>query len=168
MREHVAERFLIVAGYTTYFPRIQEQRINCGRKIMVPRGLFPNYLFIRILMPDDITEETKNGHAIGFWTARRTCGVGNLIMDGDRPARVSDTIIDEIKSRERGGFIQLSERPEFVLGDRVHIKSGAMTGQFGLFAGMKGADRVFVLLTLLGVQRRTELPRAAIEAISAG
>jgi transcriptional antiterminator RfaH len=163
-REHVAAKFLIQAGYDIYFPRISERRINHGRKILVRRALFPNYLFARILMPEDIPEGIKNGHAIGWWQASRTCGVHALIMDGEGPARISETVIDGIKMREKDGIIQLPEPPpEFKPRDRVRIISGALTGHFGLFAGMKGSDRVYVLLSLLGGQSRTELARDAIE-----
>jgi hypothetical protein len=86
-------------------------------------------------------------------------------MDGDKgPARIPDVLIDGIKMQEKGGIVQLPELPpDFKPGDRVRIISGALTGHFGLFAGMKGADRVYVLLTLLGGESRTEMARAAIE-----
>jgi transcription antitermination factor NusG len=173
-RERVAERFLTMAGYTTYFPKIQEQRINCGRKILVARWLFPNYLFIRIEM--DIPAEingaengARNGHdtpVIGWWTAKRTCGVSSLVMDGISPARISDKIIDEIKSRERNGFIRLPTCPEFVSGDPIKVVAGPFSGQLGLYEGQKGSARVLVLLRMFGSQQRTELRRDAIEAVA--
>jgi transcriptional antiterminator RfaH len=165
-REHVAARFLIQAGYDIYFPRISERRINFGRKIIVYRPLFPNYLFLRVLLPEDILDGIKNGHAVGWYQAKRTCGVHALIMDGEGPARISEAIINGIKMRERDGLVQLPEAPpDFKMGDKVRIISGAMTGHFGLFAGMKGSDRVYVLMTLLGGQSRTTMARSAIEAV---
>jgi hypothetical protein len=47
----------------------------------------------------------------------------------------------------------------------VQITSGALFGQHGLFAGMKGTDRVFVLLGLLGKERSVELGKASIRPV---
>lgn len=38
-----------------------------------------------------------------------------FLMDGERPARVPDAVIDELKSRERDGVITRNMTPEVLL-----------------------------------------------------
>ena len=44
-------------------------------------------------------------------TARFAPGVIGQIMDGERPARVPDAVIDALKNRERNGTITLPKKP---------------------------------------------------------
>jgi hypothetical protein len=74
-------------------------------------------------------------------------------MNGAEPARLADAVIDELKSRERSGLV--------VLSDAIHITGGALMGMAGLYSGMRGADRVAVLLGVLGT---AVLPAADIES----
>jgi len=87
-------------------------------------------------------------------------------MDGVRPARVADQIIDDLRKRERNGLIELPNRPALQPGDQVRILQGPFAGQLGLYAGMRAHERVLVLLALLGGQQRVELPKADVEAVS--
>ena len=89
-------------------------------------------------------------------------GVIRLLMDGDRPARVADTIIDDIRAREVGGIVRLPKPPPFRSGDRVRVLRGPFEGHFGLYDGMAPHERVYVLLSLLGTQVRTEMSGADV------
>ena len=85
------------------------------------------------------------------WYSVRWCpGVLTLIMDGVGPARVPDGVIDEIRSRERGGLIELPKPPALARGDRVRITSGPFADHLALYQGQTSQDRVAVLLQLLG------------------
>ena len=148
-REATAVHFLDLAGYATYLPRIREQRTTHGRRYVVTPALFPNYLFARIER--------------GWWRARWSCGVTSLIMAGEEPAKVADAVIDGIKCREHGGFVVLPEAPRLRPGDPVRVVHGPLEGCLGLYAGMRGAERVALLLALLGAQRLTVLPAASVE-----
>jgi transcriptional antiterminator RfaH len=94
--------------------------------------------------------------------ARWSIGVAGLIMDGVGPARVADSVIAEIRSRERDGLVELPKRG-LVPGDRVRVTTGPLRGFDGLYAGMRPRERVLVLLAVLGSQRRVLLPRDDIE-----
>jgi transcription antitermination factor NusG len=85
-------------------------------------------------------------------------------MDAVRPARIADQIIDDLRKRERNGWIELSQRSEVKPGDQVRILQGPFAGHLGLYAGMRAHERVLVLLALLGGQQRVELAKDAIEA----
>jgi transcriptional antiterminator RfaH len=92
-REHVARHFLTLTGYWVYQPQIQERR-GPGR-VWTASLLFESYVLV--LVPDD-------GR---WWSIRRTIGIVSLIMSGQTPARIPDSVIAEIRGRERGGFVQL-------------------------------------------------------------
>jgi len=94
-RERLASYCLTLAGYEIYQPLLREQRRSHGRKITVTPPLFPGYLFVWVVR--------------GWWDARWSPGVVRLIMDGLLPARVPDAVINEIRSRERGGFVEPAE-----------------------------------------------------------
>jgi len=100
-----------------------------------------------------------------WYAARWSIGVIGLIMDGVRPARVADQVIDDLRKRERNGLIELPQRSGLKPGDQVRILQGSFAGQLGLYAGMRAHERVLVLLALLGGQQRVELARDGIEAV---
>ena len=107
-RERLASHWLGLAGYEIYQPLLREQRHSRHgrRKIIVTPPLFPGYLFVWVVR--------------GWWDARWSPGVVRLIMDGLLPARVPDAVIGEIRSRERGGFVELP---------KVHgLKPGSRAG----------------------------------------
>ena len=85
-------------------------------------------------------------------------------MDGIKPARVADHMID-LRKRERNGLIDLSQRSRLKPGNRVRLLRGPFAGHLVIFAGMKPRERVEVLLTFLGAQQRVTLPQDDVERI---
>ena|SRR5262245_52927444 len=150
-RERLAAYTLALAGYEIYQPLLREQRRSHGRKITVMPPLFPGYLFVWVVR--------------GWWDARWSPGVVRLIMDGMLPAHVPDAVIDEIRSRERGGFVELPKPRGLAPGMRVKVLQGPLQDQIGLLAALRPRERVLVLLHLLGSQQRVELARSSVEAV---
>jgi transcriptional antiterminator RfaH len=145
-REAVAQHFLKLAGYQVYIPQMREQRLRRSRRVEVIAPLFPAYAFIVI---------ERQWHS-----ARWSIGVTALIMDGVAPAKVPDRVIDEIRTREVRGAVELPKLPGMKAGDRVRVLDGPLKGHFGLYAGMKPHERVEVLLAVLG---RVTLPKGDVE-----
>jgi transcription antitermination factor NusG len=86
--------------------------------------LFPGYCFVWIELQ---------------WHRARWCpGVVRLIMDGVQPAKVSNTVIEEIRGRERNGAIELPRRL-LKPGDRVRLLTGPFQGHLAIYAGMSGS-----------------------------
>jgi transcriptional antiterminator RfaH len=148
-QERLALHFLRLAGFQVYLPRMRAQRILRGRRVEVTPPLFPSYCFVMI--------------ELQWHAAHRAPGTLGLIMNGGGPAHVPDSVIDELRSRERNGLIELTKPRGPRVGSRVKVTVGPFAGQFGLYAGMKPHQRVEVLLTLLGGQQRVSLSREAIE-----
>jgi transcriptional antiterminator RfaH len=149
-RTALALHCLALNGYEIYHPKLREQRRRHGRKITLTPPLFPGYAFVLIVS--------------GWWNARWSAGVRRLVTDGLVPARVPDAVIGEIRSRERGGLVEL---PKLKLepGMRLKVLQGPLQAQIGLLAALRPHERVLVLLQLLGAERGVELARNAIEAV---
>jgi transcriptional antiterminator RfaH len=152
-RERLASHCLTLAGYEIYQPLLREHRRSRhgSRKIIVTPPLFPGYLFVWVVA--------------GWWNARWSPGVIRLVMDGLQPAHVPDAVISEIRSRERGGLVELPKPRGLAPGMRVKVLQGPLCNQIGLLAALRPHERVLVLLQLLGGQQRVELARNAIEAV---
>jgi len=146
-REQLALHFLGMAGYQTYLPRLRVRRANgAARK---PPPLFPGYAFVLV--------------ELQWHRAAKTPGVVCLVLDGEKPAKVPDMVIENLKKRERGGLIELPPPPGFRRGDRVRVRNGALTGYLGLYEGQRGADRIAILLSWLGSERTVVLPKGDVE-----
>jgi transcriptional antiterminator RfaH len=150
-REALAVHSLSCAGYWVYLPRLRERKRSYGRWIERQPVLCPGDLFVEIVA--------------GWWQARWCPGVLTMIMDHDVPARVPDEVIAEIRSRERGGLVELPRPSKFRAGDRVRVLHGPFIGLVGLYAGMKPRERVEVLLAILGGAQRVTLAKDAVEAV---
>ena len=150
--ERLALHCLGLAGFTIWCPRVRERRIICGRRAIVTPALFPGYVFVLIEL---------QWHAI-----RRTPYVVRLIMNGEQPARVPDSVLEDLRGRERNGVITLPPPPPRLRpGARVRVTGGPFRGHMGLVAGMSPRERVIVLLALLGARQRVEMAAGDVEPI---
>src|SRR5262249_37023484 len=152
-RERTAQHFLELAKFRVYISVIRERQAKGGRRITRFRPLFPSYAFIAF----------ENGR---WWDARWTVGVSALIMTDGAPAQLGDHIVNEIRSRECNGAVELPRRDGFKVGDQMKILQGPLQGLCGLYQGQRPRERVLVLLALLGGQQRVELPKDAVEVVS--
>jgi transcription antitermination factor NusG len=136
-REEVAARFLQLAGYETYLPKGRE-----GRAIKV---LFPSYLFV--------------ARAAQWYRARWSVGVVRLVAQGTggEPTCIGEDVVGALRQRERGGVTVLPERPGLMPGDRVLVRRGPFVDRLALYEDQAPHERVAILLTWLGTQRRVEL-----------
>jgi transcriptional antiterminator RfaH len=148
-RERLALHCLTLAGYATYLPRLRQHRVSRGRRIEATPALFPGYAFILV--------------ELQWHAARWAPGVTRIVLDGAAPARVPDAVIAEIRSRERGGLVELP--PRLKRGDPVRILRGPFREQLALYQEQAPHERVAVLLALFGSERRLTLRAGDVEAI---
>ena len=136
-REQFVKTILEKAQHEIYFPRI----LVAGRKV----PFFPNYLFCKLL----------NGQ---FYDVRWTPRVLQVIQG---PVGTLESTVTNLRKRERDGYIPLPRAPRpqaRKVGDPVSILAGSFEGHVGWYDGQSGADRVRVLLDLLGRKVSVELP----------
>jgi transcriptional antiterminator RfaH len=152
-RERLALHCLGLAGYQTYLPRIRVRRITQSRKVSVRTSpLFPCYAFVLI--------------ELQWHAARWSPGILRLVLDGDRPARVPDKVIADLKGRERNGLVVLPRPPGLQRGDRVLVKSGPFVDRLATYDGQAPRDRVVVLLHMLGSQRPVAVAKGDVVKVS--
>ena len=134
-------------GFGYYNPMTGRRRVHRGQVMLRRVQLFPNYLFVLV--------ENR-------WRAMcSTFGVAQLLMaEPERPAVIADNYIEELKAMEdqETELVMLGSK-NFALGQKVEVKSGPFALCVGLYDGQSDHDRVYVLLNLLGAQRRVQLDR---------
>ena len=90
----------------------------------------------------------------------------SLVSFGERPATIADDVIQAIQVREDdNGHVQLVDRNTLSPGDQVRLHSGAMADHIGMFERQGDADRVVILLNLLGREVRVKVPANSIARV---
>jgi transcriptional antiterminator RfaH len=99
-------------------------------------------------------------HLDQWHSARWSPGVATVILNGASPAKIPDTVIAEIRSREVDGLINLPKplsAPGLRPGAQVKILGGPFRGFVATLVGLRPQQRVEILLQLLGGQQRVTL-----------
>jgi transcriptional antiterminator RfaH len=136
--EERAALHLATQGFTIFCPRFRKT-VRHARKITSKvAALFPGYLFVK-LNPARDRWRCING----------TRGVIRLLTLGDRlqpaPAGVVETL--QARADSHGVFVTAQE---LSVGQQVRITEGPFANLVGTLQRLDGADRVQVLLNILG------------------
>jgi transcriptional antiterminator RfaH len=126
----------------TFLPLLKHTKTIRRQVKTAVEPLFHGYLFARF----DIRYRYR---AVNFAT-----GVLNIVEFGSKPAAVSDSVIDEIRTRLVDGYVVPKLEP-FQPGKPVQIKGGPLAGLEALFIReMPKQHRVLLLLNTLRTQAR--------------
>ncbi len=145
MEKH-AEENLNRQGYETYLPMVKLRRRRSNRYIHIVEAFFPRYIFIHL------SSKVDNWAPI-----RSTLGVSRLIQFGGIPAIAPAELIGLLKANEDGFGYQEIEKKEMKAGDTINVIDGPFIGQQGIFQYSKDAERVAVLLDVVGKNTRVIL-----------
>jgi len=152
--ETKAQMHLNRQSFPTYLPRYLKRRKHARRIEIVAAPLYPSYLFVSF-----------NRRVHRWRSIHSTIGVARLVCNGDVPAVIDESIIDNLKGRENAsGFIELDRRPQFAAGDKVRVREGVFCDCLGLFESMGDRERVAILLELLGRKVRVVLDEEFVVA----
>jgi transcription elongation factor/antiterminator RfaH len=144
-------------GFCAFLPLLATTIRHARRHETVLAPLFQNYLFVAL----DLSRDR--------WRAiNSTYGVSSLIMQNERPSTVQSGVIETlIASSSSDGEVLFCQK--LAPGDRVRLISGPFAGQLGILQRLNGAERVKVLLEIMGGHIPTELhPRSLVQADRAG
>lgn len=139
--EKVAEENLNRQGYETYLPMVTNRRRRNNRYTNVIEAFFPRYLFICL------SSKTDNWSPI-----RSTLGVSGLVRFGGMPAAVPQELVIVLQSNENELGHQETRSKEIKTGDKVEIIDGPFSGYQGIYCKKKSAERVTILLDIIGKQ----------------
>lgn len=147
--EWLAQANLERQGYEVYLPRLVESVRRGARRFERIMALFPRYLFLRL-----------NEGQQSLAPVRSSVGVFNVVKFGARYAIVANELINELRSRADPvtGLHRMASEPQLAPGTLVSLTVGPFDGLEGIFLRRAGADRVVVLLKLLGQEAAVRLP----------
>lgn len=149
--EALASEHLGRQGFEVLDCRLKRSRPGARGLKQSIEPLFPRYLFVR---------SSADGLALG--PIRSTRGVSQVLRFGNRTPVVPNAVIaDLLARRDDEGFIKLNP-PNLVPGNRVQVTAGPLCGYQGIFQTHLGAERVRLLIDLLGTPVPLVLPAAQL------
>lgn len=152
----LAARNLERQRFVPFMPK-RMQRVTAGRKkVDRPRPLFPGYIFVGAF-------EAAPWRAISG-----TYGISRLVTRGGGvPQPVPQGLIDELRARVGPDGMLLPPR-EFAPGDSVRVLNGPFTDLVARVERMKEAERVALLVEMMGQAVRVELSAEMLDLIGPG
>lgn len=156
--EALALRNLLRQQYEAYLPRIVLAALRATQWHERTAPLFPRYLFLRL----------KEGEQ-SLRPVASTLGVASIVRFGSCYAVVPDFVIEELQARADPftGLHRLSCGRRLAPGSTVKVASGPFDGLEGVFEREAGADRVLILLTILGRRAPVCVPADSIALMRA-
>lgn len=140
-------------GYAAWLPLYRKARRHAGRSETVLRPLFPRYLFV------SLDREREPWRAV-----LSTFGVSRFVGGAEGPEPVPEAVIEGLRARAGpDGLFAL--RARLKAGDRVRIAQGPFAELEGVFQAASDAERVLILLRLLGREVRVAVPGADVEVL---
>ncbi len=133
-KEFQVEKLFAEGGFVYYNPVYRvENRIQ---------PFFPGYGFLAFEFPSQ------------YQMVKYTRGVKRVVGNRGGPIPIPEEVIQEIKSREVGGLIELEKYgSEPQVGDEIEVVEGALKGLRGIFQRELGdKDRVMILLSYVSYQ----------------
>ena len=117
-------------------------------------ALFPGYIFIQL------DADVQNWSPI-----RSTKGVLHLVRFGLNYAKISDNIIEFIKTNQLNTEEKLKNINKFKPGDKVQITEGVFKNCIATFKSFKPDERVILLMNLLGQQQNITIKQESLNAL---
>jgi transcriptional antiterminator RfaH len=152
--EALAQTHLERQGFRVYFPRVlQSLPTRQGwRERVVP--LFPRYVFLQVRMSEQ-----------ALAPVRSTVGVAGVVRFGSEYAVVSNRVVEDLQARaDRETGLHRLKSSTLARGTPVTVSFGSYDAIEGVFDREAGADRVVVLLKLLGQDASVCVPVGAVLA----
>ena len=148
-QELIAQENLERQGFKVYLPRIRSRQNRRGQWFDTVEALFPRYLFICI---EPLRQSTDS--------VRSTRGAVGIVRFGGQPAVVPETVIDALlRCEDTGSGLFQDDRARFSPGEPIRLIGGPIVDVEGIFVQQDGANRVIVLMELLGKANKVRVNR---------
>ncbi len=149
-REEFAQSNLQRKGLEVFFPRLALPYPRPKQNPIVP--LFPNYLFVRLRLPEE--------YSYALWSP----GVKNIVSFNDTPAPIDEDIVTFLKSQADIASI-IKGHSQLAVGQQIRISGGPFDGIIGIIHDPPDArGRVGVLMQLLSRQVKVAVPMRFVES----
>lgn len=121
-----------------------------GRKVVVPKKVFPGYLLVRMSLDDD-----------SWYVVRNTPGVTGFVGSGAKPTPLSRKEVESILGVDKQeGMAEKKARPrfEFDVGEQVRVQSGPFADFNGAISEIDvDRSKLKVLVNIFGRETPVEL-----------
>lgn len=130
-----------------FYPKIQVEKIKAGKRTQKLEPLFHGYLFVKLEQADP------------SWAKLRfTRGVLRVVSFANKPAAISDDIIQHIK----GSLESVVQQGGLKSGEAVQLGDGPFEGINAIFQAYDGEERAIVLINFMQKQQRVKVPVSAL------
>lgn len=129
-------------GVECFFPEIDVETIQRGKRRVRREPLFRGYLFINLELTDPVWHKLRS-----------TRGVLRVVSFGNEPAPIADEVIQSI----RAGLNSVAEAGGIRKGDKLDILEGPFRGLNAVFQEYDGETRAMVLIDFLQKQHRVSM-----------
>lgn len=117
-------------------------------------ALFPGYGFLWLI---------PGVH--DFAPIRSTAGLHGLVKIGGSPAKVNNSVIDDLKAHENADGVHVIYQLHYQPGDHVRARSGPFRFYEGIIQAKTGAERVNVLFRSLDSNLTIEVETDILEPV---
>lgn len=145
-QEAVAQLHLQRQNFEVYCPLIKLTKRRKSDLVSVVEPFFPRYIFLRFDLARD-----------NWSPIRSTRGVCGLVKFDGMPKAVPSRMISAMKENENTDKLQRVTNNTWKPGESVEIEQGPFAGYRCIFQAQKSADRVCVLLDIVGKRSRATL-----------
>ena len=146
-QEAIAQEHLMRQGYSTFLPTLRLRKRLRGKWQEITEPTFPGYVFVGL-------ELGRHDMA----PIRSTQGCRDLVRFSQQPAVVPEQIMEAIRLTANTGLSRHEERKDPCFpGDVVTIGEGPFQGLSAIYCMRKGAERVQLLISLLGGTQRVDI-----------
>lgn len=149
--EVVARQHLERQGFEVCLPQITLRKRKQGTWQQVTEPMFPGYVFVGVVVGQ---------HDIA--PIRSTQGCRQVVRFGGQLVPLPHSVMQQLLAYDTA---LKQHNPTFSAGQAVRIVTGPFAGLEAVFDQPKGADRVQVLVTVLGTVRPVAAPASAVGAL---
>ena len=130
-----------------FYPKITVEKIRAGKRTKKLEPLFPGYLFVNLEQTDPMWAKLRS-----------TRGVLRIVGFANKPAPISDDVIQHIKA----SLESVAEQGGIKPGQAVQLNEGPFEGINAIFQAYEGEARAIVLINFMQKQQRVKVPVSAI------
>jgi len=130
-----------------FYPKITVEKIKAGKRIKKLEPLFPGYLFVNLEQTDPMWSKLRS-----------TRGVVRIVSFANKPAPISDDIIQHIEE----SLETVAEQGGIKPGQAVDLDEGPFKGISAIFQAYDGEERAIVLISFMQKQQTVKIPLSTL------
>ena len=134
-------------GISCFYPKINVEKIRAGKRTRKLEPLFPGYLFVNLEQTDPMWAKLRS-----------TRGVTRIVSFANKPASISDDVIQHIID----SLETVAEQGGIKPGQAVELDDGPFKGISAIFQAYDGEERAIVLISFMQKQQTVKIPLSTL------